>query len=78
MPPLGIINIIFAAPGKTCSHPSSMMCVAWLPAEDFNPEPKKARMEIQPVLSFSDEDNVRTIQPHDDALVVTLKIGGMM
>ena len=55
-----------------------MMCVARQPAEDFNPEPKKARMEIQPVLSFSDEDNVRTIQPHDDALVVTLKIGGMM
>ena len=27
-------------------------------------------------MSFSEEDKVRTIQPHDDALVVTLKIGG--
>ena len=27
-------------------------------------------------MSFSDEDKVETIQPHDDALVVTLKIGG--
>ena len=27
-------------------------------------------------MSFSDEDKVGTIQPHDDALVVTLKIGG--
>ena len=30
------------------------------------------------MLIFSDEDKMRTIQPHDDALVVTLVIGGMM
>ena len=28
------------------------------------------------MLGFSDEDKVGTIQPHDDALVVTLRIGG--
>ena len=28
------------------------------------------------MLSFSDEDMIGTIQPHDDALVVTLRIGG--
>ena len=33
-------------------------------------------MEVQPALSFSDKDKVRTLQPHDDALVVTLKIEG--
>ena len=33
-------------------------------------------MEVWPVLSFSDEDKVGTLQPHDDALVVTLKISG--
>ena len=27
-------------------------------------------------MSFLDEDKMETIQPHDDALVVTLKIGG--
>ena len=27
-------------------------------------------------LSFSDEDKVGTLQPYDDALVVTLRIGG--
>ena len=46
--------------------------------EDSNPEPKSAKMEIRPALSFSDKDKVGTIQPHDDALVVTLKVGGMM
>ena len=27
-------------------------------------------------MGFSDEDKAGTIQPHDDALVVTLRIGG--
>ena len=27
-------------------------------------------------MSFSDEDKMGTIQPHDDTLVVTLRIGG--
>ena len=33
-------------------------------------------MDIQQVLGFSDEDKIGTIQPHDDALVVTLRIRG--
>ena len=33
-------------------------------------------MGVQLVLSFSDEDKAETLQPHDDALVVTLRIGG--
>ncbi|XP_050241400.1 uncharacterized protein LOC126690334 [Quercus robur] len=33
-------------------------------------------MDIPLVLGFSDEDKVGTMQPHDDALVVTLRIGG--
>ena len=45
--------------------------------EDSSLEPKMNRMEIRPALSFSDEDKVETLQPHDDALVVTLRIGGV-
>ena len=52
------------------------MSVARPPADDLDPEPKRARMKIRPALSFSEEDKVGTIQPHDDALVVTLKIEG--
>ena len=33
------------------------------------------RMEVRPILSFSDEDKVGTLQPYDNSLVVTLKIG---
>ena len=52
------------------------MSVAQLPAEHINTRPKKAKVEIQPALSFSDEDKIGTIQPHDDALVVTLRLRG--
>ena len=52
------------------------MSVARSRAEDSNSKLKRARIEIQPSLSFLDEDKIGTIQPHDDALVVTLKIGG--
>ena len=33
-------------------------------------------MNVSLVLSFSDADKLGTIQPHDDALVVTLRISG--
>ncbi|XP_050278328.1 uncharacterized protein LOC126719863 [Quercus robur] len=52
------------------------MFVAWLSTEDNNLESKRARKEASLVLGFSDKDKIGTIQPHDDALVVTLKIGG--
>ena len=38
--------------------------------------PKRVKMNVPLVLGFSDEDKLGTIQPHDDALVVTLRIGG--
>jgi len=52
------------------------MSITLFPAKSNNLEPKRARVEIRPVLGFSDEDKIRTIQPHNDALVVTLRIGG--
>ena len=33
-------------------------------------------MSIPLTLSFSDKDKMETIQPHDDASVITLRIGG--
>ena len=37
--------------------------------------PKRVKMGIPLVLCFSDEDKLGTIQPHDDTLIVTLRIG---
>ena len=75
-PPLGTINVIFAAPGRTGSCPSKVMSLAHLSSRDTNQEPKRARVEWPLVMGFSDEDKIGTIQPHDDALVITLRIGG--
>ena len=44
--------------------------------DDPNSLPKKIKTNVPLVLSFSDADKLGTIQPHDDALVVTLRIGG--
>ena len=50
--------------------------MARLPSEDTSREPKRARLERPLVMGFSDKDKIGTIQPHDDALVITLRIGG--
>ena len=75
-PPLGTINVIFAAPGRTGSCPSRVMSLSCRSDEDSNSMPKRAKMNVPLVLSFSDADKQRTIQPHDDTLVVTLRICG--
>ena len=75
-PPLGTINVIFAAPGRTGSCPSRVMFVACLSSEDICHEPKRAKLEWPLVMGFSDEDKIGIIQPHDDALVITLRIRG--
>ena len=52
------------------------MSVARLSSGDLNQDPKRARVELSLVMGFSDEDKIGTIYPHDDALVITLRIGG--
>ena len=52
------------------------MSVARLSSRDINQEPKRARVERPLVMGFSDEDKIGTIQPYDDALMITLQIGG--
>nr|XP_023928284.1 uncharacterized protein LOC112039632 [Quercus suber]XP_023928286.1 uncharacterized protein LOC112039634 [Quercus suber] len=75
-PPIGMINVIFAALRRMSSCPFRVMFVARLPADDSGPKPKRPKMYPHPVLSFSKEDKIRTIQPHNDALVITLWIVG--
>ena len=52
------------------------MSIARLSSGDINQDPKRAKVEIPLVMGFLDEDKIGTIQPHDDALVITLRIGG--
>ncbi|XP_023883344.1 uncharacterized protein LOC111995655 [Quercus suber] len=52
------------------------MSIARLPTGGLNHNLKRAKVSILLVLGFSDEDKIGTIQPYDDALVITLRIGG--
>ena len=52
------------------------MFISRLSSRDTNQESKRARVERLLVMGFSDEDKIGTIQPHDDTLVITLRIGG--
>ena len=75
-PHLGTINVIFAALGRTGSCPFRVMSVSYYSEEDSNSMPKRIKTSIPLVLGFSDADKRGTIQPHDNALVVTLRISG--
>ncbi|XP_065619885.1 uncharacterized protein LOC136063431 [Quercus suber] len=52
------------------------MSVSQCSKEGSSSRPKKARPGTSLVLGFSEEDKRGTIQPHDDALMVTIRIGG--
>ena len=75
-PSMGTINTILAVPGRTGGYPSRVLSVAQLPTEESRSGPKRPKRNLYPVLSFSEEDKVRTTQPHDDALLITLRIEG--
>ena len=73
---MGTISVILAAPVRTGSFPSKVMSIDHPFAKDSTPDLKRSKMHVRPALSFSSKDKVRTSQPHDDALVVSLRIGG--
>ena len=75
-PLLGTINVIFAALGRTESCPFRVISISCCPNEGYSSMPKRVKIGIPLVLGFSDEDKLRTIQSHDNALVVTLRISG--
>ena len=72
-PPLGVIEVIHAAPRGTAAA-KGVLTVACTKGESPEKRMKIGRLTI----SFSEEDLEGTIQPHDDALVVTARISGFL
>ncbi|XP_065628161.1 uncharacterized protein LOC136066966 [Quercus suber] len=72
--PAGTINVILAALGRTGTRPSRVLSVTQVLAGESQSESKKARKGFHPTLTFFEEDKDGTTQPHDDALVITLRI----
>ena len=54
------------------------MSVSCCSGEDSSSMPKRVKINVPLVLSFSDADKLGTIQPHDDALVVMFELVGTM
>ena len=52
------------------------MSVSHSSDDELNSVPKRVKTSVPLVLSFSESNKQGTIQPHDDALVITLRIGG--
>ena len=55
-PPIGTINVILAAPGRTSSNPFRVMSVGKFLAEPDDRESKRARVTATPLIGFSDVD----------------------
>ena len=54
--PLGTINVIFPAPGRTRSCPSRVLSMYRPPAEDHCQASKRAMVDVPLILGFSDDD----------------------
>ena len=76
-PPIGTINVIFAALGRIGSCPSRVMSGSCYADDECNSVSKRNKMNAPLVLSFLDVDKQGTIQPHDDALWLPLELVGM-
>ena len=78
-PPVGVIEVIHAAPeGLIAGRRKGVLTV--VPVEghsDVQLLDKKMKIAREPI-AFDNDDLVGTIQPHDDALVVTARISGFL
>ena len=78
-PPVGVIEVIHAvSEGLIAGRRKRVFTV--IPVEsrsDVQPPKKKMKFAQEPI-AFDDDDLEGTIQPHDDALVVTARISGFL
>ena len=80
LPPLvGVIGVIHAAPeGLIAGRRKGVLTVVLVKSRlDVQPPDKKMKFAREPI-AFDDDNLEGTIQPHDDALVVTARISGFL
>lgn len=68
-----MICVIFAAPeGDANLHSRVLVVASNLEQGNLAQVSKRAKLELSPVLGFSEEDKVGTFQPHKNALAVNI------
>ena len=74
---LGTINVIFATMREE-PYPAKGVMLMSTQVEGLESEALSKRFSVsdQPIIGFSKDDKLGTIQPHDDALVMTVQIAG--
>ena len=74
---MGTINVIFAILREE-PYPASgiMLVLSQMEGPEGEAPSKRPKISDQPIIGFSEDDKSGTIQPHDNALVVTLRIAG--
>nr|XP_023915227.1 uncharacterized protein LOC112026783 [Quercus suber] len=78
-PPLGIIKVIHVAPrGLTTAGGKEVLIVVSVEGSSCVLSPAKKVKPTQESIAFDDSDLEGTIQPHDDALIVTARVGGFV
>ena len=78
-PPAGVIEVIHAASkGLMAGRRKGVLTVVLVESRlNVQSPEKKMRFAREPI-AFNDDDLEGTIQPHDDALVVTARISGFL
>ena len=72
---MGTINVIFTTLREELHLTSGIMLVSsQVEGPKGKASSKRPRISYQPIIGFSEDDKLGTIQPHGDALLVTLRI----
>ena len=78
-PPLGVIEVIHVAlKGTAMAGRRGLLTVVPVKNGSGKQPPEKRLKVAQEPISFNNDDLEGTIQPHDDALVVTAQIKGFI
>ena len=78
LPPLGVIEVTHEAPKGSIMTRRGVLTVAPVGDCTIKQPPEKKMRTDRELIAFGDEDLEGTIQPHNDALVVTARISGFL
>ena len=78
-PPLSIIEVIYATSIRVSTRClKGILSITPQQEQEAIDHPRKKLKSSRKKIAFDDDDLEETMQPHDNALVITLRIGGFL